>query len=131
MIKKVPIRQGVFIEESGGGILLANRCKSCGQIFFPKAIFCLACFNDDLEELRLGPRGQLYSYTVAHMPSMHFYPPYAIGYIDMPEGVRIFAPLIIDENRSFRVGMEMEIVIGKLWEEGEEEVIGYMFKPLK
>jgi uncharacterized OB-fold protein len=131
MVKKVPIRQGVFIEESAGDILLANRCKSCGQIFFPKAIFCLACLNDNLEELKLGRRGQLYSFTVAHMPSMHFQPPYAIGYIDMPEGVRIFAPLVIDENKSFRVGMKMEIVIGKLWEEGGVEVIGYMFKPLE
>lgn len=131
MAKKVPVKQGIFIEELEGGVLLANRCKSCGQIFFPKAIFCLACFNNDLEELKLSQKGQLYSYTIAHMPSMHFHPPYAIGFIDMPEGVRIFSPLVIDKNKPFRVGMEMEIVIEKLWEEGDKEVIGYMFKPFK
>jgi uncharacterized OB-fold protein len=28
------------------------------------------------------------------------------------------------------VGMEMELVIEKLWEEGDKEIIGYKFKPV-
>ena len=130
MANVVPIREGAFVVGAEGGILLANRCKSCGHIFFPKAVFCLTCYGEDMEELKLGRRGKLYSYTVGNMPSSHFQPPYAIGYVDMPEGVRIFAPLKMTEGKPFKIGMEMEVVTEKLWQEGDNEVIGYKFKPV-
>jgi len=64
------------------------------------------------------------------MPSMHFEPPYAIGYVVLPEGVRIFAPLEIVEGKPFEIDMEMEVVIEKLWQEDDNEIIGYKFKPV-
>jgi len=127
---KVSIKEGAFIDSSGGGILLAHKCKSCGQVFFPKVVFCLNCLGEDMEELKLGRRGKLYSYTIGRMPSAHFEPPHAIGYVDMPEGVRIFAPLKMKEDKPFRIGMEMEVVIETLWQEGDKEVIGYKFNPI-
>ena len=130
MADRVPIREGAFIESSEGSILLANRCKSCGQIFFPKAVFCLSCFSEDTEELKLSRRGKLYSYTIGYMPSMHFEPPYAIGYVDMPEGVRIFTPLKMVDGKPFSIGIDMEVVIEKLWQDNDNEVIGYKFKPV-
>ena len=130
MVERIPVKEGTFVEGPEGGILLANKCKSCGQVFFPKAVFCLTCFDEDMEELKLSQRGKLYSYAIGRMPSMHFEPPYAIGYVDMPEGVRIFAPLKMMEDKPFAIGMDMEVVIEKLWQEEENEVIGYKFKPV-
>jgi uncharacterized OB-fold protein len=130
MANRVPIREGAFMESPAGGILLANKCKSCGQVFFPKTVFCLTCFSEDTEELKLSRKGKLYSYTIGHMPSMHFEPPYAIGYVVLPEGVRIFAPLEIVEGKPFEIDMEMEVVIEKLWQEDDNEIIGYKFKPV-
>jgi uncharacterized OB-fold protein len=130
MTEKVPIREGAFVEGPEGGILMGNKCKSCGQVFFPKVVFCLTCLNEEMEELKLGRRGKLYSYAIGRMSSMHFEPPYAIGYVDMPEGLRIFAPLKMTEDKPFKVGMNMEVVIEKLWQEGDNEVIGYKFKPV-
>lgn len=129
-VKTVPIREGVLTEGPDGGRLLANRCKSCGQVFFPNVDFCFSCFGEDMEDIVLGRRGKLYTYTIGYMASMHFQPPYAIGYVDMPEGVRIFAPLKMMEGKPFKVGMEMEVVIEELWREGEKQVIGYRFRPL-
>jgi uncharacterized protein len=130
MGEKVPIKQGIFMEDFYGGVLLGNKCVSCGQIFFPKARFCFSCFNEDLEGIILNRRGKLCSYTVAHIASTHFEPPYAAGFVDLPEGVRIFVPLKIVEGKPFKVGMEVEVVIEKLWEEGDKEVIGYKFRPI-
>lgn len=130
MGNRIPIREDTFVE-SPEGVLLANRCNSCGQIFFPKAIFCLNCLSEDMSELRLSRIGKLYSYTVGHMPSTHFEPPYAIGYVDMPEGVRIFAPLKMTKDKPFTIGMEMEVVVETLWREGDKEVVGYEFRPVK
>jgi len=130
MAERIPVREGAFTDSPEGGILLASRCKSCGRVFFPKVVFCLDCFSELLEEIRLSRRGKLYSYTTGRMPSTHFQPPYAVGYVDMPEGPRVFAPLKMVETRPFKVGMDMEVVIEKLWQEGDNEIIGYRFKPV-
>jgi uncharacterized OB-fold protein len=130
MADMVPVREGIFIEDADGGRLVGNKCKSCGQFFFPKARFCFTCFNKDMEEAVLSRRGRLYSYTIAHMPSTHFQPPYAIGFVDLPEGVRVFAPLKMIDDKPFKVGMDMEVVIERLWQEDDKQVIGYKFKPV-
>jgi len=130
MAERVPIRERTFKEGPDGGALLANKCKSCGQIFFPKAKLCQACLHEELEEAPLSRKGKLYSYTIAHMPSSVFPPPHAMGYVVFPEGVRVFAPLKIIEDKPFDVGMEMEVVIEKLADLDEKELIGYVFKPV-
>ncbi len=130
MAERVPIREGTFREEAEGGVLLANNCASCGQIFFPKAKLCLACLHEELEEAPLSREGKLYSYTIAHMPSSFFAPPHAMGYVDFPEGLRVFAPLKMIDGKPFEVGMDMEVVIEKLWEFEGKELIGYVFKPV-
>ena len=130
MANQVPLRDDLFIEDADGGTLNANKCKSCGQIFFPKTHLCLNCVQENMEEIYLSRAGKLYSYTIGHMPSIHFEPPYAVGLIDLPEWIRIFAPLKIIENIPFSVGMDMELEIGELWEEENMGIIGYRFVPV-
>jgi uncharacterized protein len=130
MTDVVPIREGIFREEPAGGVLIGNRCTSCGQIYFPKAEFCYDCFDKRMEEVPLNRRGKLYSYTFGRLPASHFQPPYAVGLVDMPEGVRIFGPLKMAEDKPFRIGMDMEVVIEELWQENDKQVIGYKFKPV-
>jgi uncharacterized OB-fold protein len=71
----------------------------------------------------------LYSFTIVHMPSEHFQPPYAIGWIELPEGIRIFSQIRGWQEGPLRTGMDMELAIEKFWDEGEKEVIGYTFRP--
>ncbi|MDY7036529.1 MAG: OB-fold domain-containing protein [Thermodesulfobacteriota bacterium] len=130
MAERVPVKKGAFLENQEGGVLLANKCQSCGQIFFPKASLCLTCYSEDMKELKLSRRGKLYSYTIGRMPSTHFEPPYAIGYVEMPEGIKVFSPLKMVEERSLSIGMDMEMVLEKLWDEGDKEIIGYKFMPV-
>jgi uncharacterized protein len=130
MANMVPFWEGTFEEDAKGGRLLGNKCKSCGKIYFPKAQFCFNCFDKEMEEVGLSRRGKLYSYTIGRMASTHFQPPYAVGLIDLPEGVRVFAPLKMTMDETYRIGMEMEVVIEELWREEDKEVIGYKFKPV-
>jgi len=129
MAEKIPFREGTFIEEAEGGRLVGNKCKSCGQIFFPQVQTCLNCFHKELEEIPLSRQGELYSYTKAYMPASRFQPPYTVGYVNLPEGVRVFAPLKEVEGQSFKVGLPMKLVIEELWRDGDKEVIGYKFTP--
>ena len=130
MPEVVAIREGRFVVDAEGGKLLGHKCKSCGRLYFPKVQFCFECFSKDLEEIALSRRGKLYTFTTCYYPSQYFPAPYTIGFVDLPEGVRVFAPLIPVENKPFQLGMDMEVVIGELWREGDKQVIGYKFKPV-
>ena len=128
MTVKEWVRDGIVSEGPDDITLAANRCDTCGQVYFPKALEgCLNCFEPELGEIRLSRQGVLYSYTIVQMPASGFQPPYAVGYVDLPEGVRVFAPLEMVEDKPFQVGMEMEVRIGALWQEGEREVWGFRF----
>lgn len=127
MIERVPVRENLF-EETDGGRLHANRCTNCGRVYFPQAPFCFDCLEKEMEELILSRRGRLYSYTIGRMASTHFQPPYAVGLVDLPEGVRVFAPLVMTEDETYRIGMDMELMIDELWQEDDRQIMGYRFK---
>lgn len=130
MAEVVPFWEGVFVQDDDGGRLIGNKCASCGRIYFPKADFCFDCLAQHLEEVTLSRVGKLYSFTICRMPSEQFEPPYSVGLIDLPEGIRVFAPLKFVENESYQIGMDMEIYIDELWKEGDRQVIGYKFRPV-
>lgn len=132
MAEKGWIREGIVAEGPEGETLAANRCKGCGQVFFPKAEqACLNCHEKELEDVPLSRKGKLCSYTVVHMPASGFQPPYAVGFVDLPEGVRVFTPLEMEEDKPFKVGMDMEVRVGVLWKEEDKEVMGFKFAPVE
>ena len=130
MSEQIPLRKGMFKNGPNSTILLANKCTSCGQIYFPKAQICVNCSHNNLEELELGGKGKIFSYTVVHMPSSHFNPPYAAGYIDLQEGLRLFDPLDMNKDKPFKIGMDVKVKVNALWEEEGNEIIGYKFFPI-
>lgn len=130
MSDKVPIREGLFTDNCSGS-LLGKRCKICKQILPPLAPLCYNCSSEDLDDLPLSHRGKLYSYTVIHVPHIHLSSPYAVGVIDLPEGLRIYSPIKRWQDKPLEIGMDMELVIDKAWEEGNKEIIAYAFQPLQ
>jgi uncharacterized OB-fold protein len=127
---RVHLREGLFIEDADGGALLASKCKSCGQVFFPKRGRCLHCFNQDMEPVALRGKCKLYTYTIVYMPTLRYKPPYAIGWMEFPQGVKVFGQIKGGEKQPLEIGMEMRLVIDTLWSETEREIIGYKFEPL-
>ncbi len=111
--------------------LLASRCSDCGRVGFPARPVCIFCHGRNLEQIKLGRRGRLHTYTICRMPVPHIEPPYAIGYVDMPEGVRVFALLDGWSEGELEVGMEMEMALKQLYEEDGQQVIAYRFRPVK
>lgn len=134
--KKVPIIEDLFTYDDDPRII-ANRCKKCGTISFPKLPFCLDpdCEKkrDNVEEIQLSKRGKLWIYTCQIYPpplpfKMEPFKPFAIGMVDFPEGLRMVGMLTRTEN--LRIGMEVETTVGTLYEDGENEYVTYMFKPV-
>lgn len=126
---RIPIREGLFTEITDGD-LVGFRCKCCNHTLPPLTAVCCYCYGEDLEKLPLSRTGKLYSFTIVYQPHKHFKVPYAVGYIDLPEGLRIFSPLKEREGKSFMVGSDMELVVEKLWDENENEIIGPKFQPV-
>lgn len=129
MKTRVPFREGLFQGSDEEGSLLGARCRQCGQIIFPGREACLNCLGHDLEPICLSRNGKLYTYTIVHMPSEHFTPPYAVGWIELPEGVRVFSQIRGWQEYPLEIGMDMTLHFEKLWDEEEKEVVGYVFRP--
>jgi len=131
----IPFKEGLFSWPLAPGeqaFLLGNRCRSCEKIYFPRAAICPECLREDtLEDIKLGPRGKLYTYTVVRVPSPGFKIPYAFGYIDLPEGIRVCSQISALEPEKLKLGMDMELTIGPVREEGGKSIIGYLFRPVK
>jgi uncharacterized protein len=126
---RVFLKEGLIEEWPNGYALITNKCPECGRVYFPQRSFCLGCFSENLEPLRLSNHGTLYTFTIVNMPSEHYPPPYAIGWVEFPEGVRIFGQIKGYDAAKLQIGMKMNVVIDRLWEEPDKEIIGYKFEP--
>jgi uncharacterized OB-fold protein len=62
------------------------------------------------------------------MPSSRMAPPYCVGYVRLPEGPRVFAP-IAAANRALAVGMTMRLAEYRLGC-GPDESLAYCFVPV-
>jgi uncharacterized OB-fold protein len=132
--EKIPIREGLFHIPSSSlekPYLIGSRCKNCQEVMFPSRTICLNCFSEDLEKTALSSRGILFTFTITHQGPKEFPSPYASGYIDLQEGVRLYSLLTDWSGEKLKIGAEMELVIEKIKESSEgDEVVGYKFRPL-
>ena len=129
-MKRVMLKEGLIDVDDADHLLLASKCKSCGSLYFPQRDHCLTCYSDKLETLKLSSTGVLYTYTVVYMPAEHYSPPYAIGWVEFPEGVRVFGQIRRYDRAKLRVGMTMKAVADVLWTEGDKEIVAFVFEPL-
>ncbi|MDP2727676.1 MAG: Zn-ribbon domain-containing OB-fold protein, partial [Dehalococcoidia bacterium] len=124
------INEKWFTQTPQGLALVGSRCRSCGRTYFPRKRVCPQCFQiDQMEDVALSRRGRLYTFTVAEAGPPGFNVPYAFGYVDLPEGVRVFSPLEGDHD-ALAIGMELEMIMGQIREENGVAVISYKFKPI-
>ena len=128
-MSKVPIREGLFTGRTEGD-LIGLKCKACGHILPPLTVTCLYCYSNDLEAMPLSGKGKLYSYTTNYMDSGHIKAPFAGGMVELTEGFWIYSVLKEKQGKPFEIDMEMELVIEKLWDTDDDEIIGYKFQPV-
>ena len=129
--KVEPFRKGLFTLGDDPH-LIGSRCKLCNTVFFPPRSICTRCFKDDvMEKTELGRTGKLCSYSTVWQNIPRYQSPYMVAYVDLPEGVRVFAHLTDCDPSELRIGMEVETVIDVLRkDEDGKEVVGYKFRPI-
>jgi len=80
---------------------------------FPKPNRCPSCWGEEFEGVPLSRIGKLYSSADLSVGQPGMNTPYTIGYIDLPERIRIFAQLE-GAPGSFHCGDEMELTVGTI-----------------
>ena len=87
-----------------------------------------------MEEIKLSRRGKIYSVTIVMQRPPAYYQgpvPYSIGFVELPEGVRIETLFTGCDLETLETGMEVELVIEKLHEDAEgREIMAYKFRPV-
>lgn len=118
------------VTSQGEGFLLGSRCSECGAHFFPVRQACSGCLHTDLETVRFSTTGTLYTFSVVRQSTPEFEVPYALGYVDLPEGVRVMTQLTGRDPEDYQIGMEMELVVEPFGvDEDGNALAGYRFRP--
>jgi len=127
----VPLSPGVFeTDPQGEPHLVGARCRQCGTFFFPRREVCARCLSADVEVVPLSAAGTLYTYTVVHQSTPEFPTPYILAYVDLPEGVRLLAPLAGVAADQVRVGMRLRLRVEPLRTDATgRTILGYRLYP--
>ncbi|MGH7321382.1 MAG: Zn-ribbon domain-containing OB-fold protein [Candidatus Rokuibacteriota bacterium] len=126
-----PVWEGLFeLTPAGEPALCGHRCRACGRTGLLSVRICPNCLAEgSTEPVALGPRGVLYSFTVIHQGPKGFRVPYVVGYVDLPEGVRILGHVGGDPAR-LRGGMSVRLTIDTIgWAEDGARLLGPRFEP--
>ncbi len=134
--KRVPVRDELFIMSSPSNSnprLIGGKCLSCEEIIFPKPQICPNCQEENIEEIELSRKGRIFSSTVVMQQPRPFYKgpvPYGLGFVELPEGVRIETLFTGCDPEDLEIGMEVELVIETLYEDDAgNTLITYKFRP--
>ena len=129
-----PMKAGVLrIEEKGGqGVLLGVRCRACGDTFHPARASCASCFSDDVEEVDLGTRGTIVTYTISHVqvPGSPVEPPFVTAVVEMPGAVHLLSLITDIDPKRVEIGQEVRLHFFPAGRDDNGTVImAYAFKP--
>lgn len=81
--------------------LVGSRCAACGNVAFPVATACQRCGARVDDTMELSRHGVVWGYTVQrfppksppYVPPAEGFTPFAVGYVELPEGVKVEALL--------------------------------------
>lgn len=110
--------------------LVGGRCTECRKVFFPRFNVCPGCLSTTpMVEAPLGRRGVLYTYAVVHAEVPGFKAPYAVAYVDVPEGPRVFGHLDLGDGE-VALGCEVEIYPGAIRRDAAgNDIVSVRFRP--
>lgn len=117
--------------------LIGARCKSCGKIAFPPREKC-ECSSSEFEKAKLSGRGTIYTYTIISRGSA---PPefseqqrlmgdFAVAIVELEEGPKIIAQLTDCKPTQVEIGMRVEAVFRRIYEDEGIIRYGFKFKPI-
>lgn len=134
--RMVPLREGMFrmpekIDSPAG--LLGDRCRNCGEPFFPRRVFCAACSSGDMEDVEFASTGEVDTFTFVRQqpPNSVMVPPYAIVRVKLDNGPGVQTVVAADDLDGVRIGARVQLIVRRLKEDDAgNTVVSYMARPV-
>ena len=138
-LQQVPIQDGLFTWPSPAPQLIGGRCTECGQFHFPVQANCPHCAALSVDATPLSRRGTLWTWTLQtfappvppYRGPVDDFVPFGVGYIELPEGLRVQGRLTVNDPAQLAIGMAMELTLAPFGlDEAGREVLIYAFAPV-
>ena len=110
--------EGVGTNAQGQPVLMGAACGACGTRIFPAAGVCPHCMSEAMPR-----RGQIYSFSIVHTGPRKWPRPMSVGYVDLDNGVRVFAQL----RGQPRIGAQVELGIDTVAQGADGPEQGFVF----
>ena len=135
--RQIPVKEGLWTTPASLDELpelIGSKCPRCGEVVFPSNQICVNCQYPSMEMLKLSRMGKIYSLTTVMLPPPKYYKgpvPYAAGYVELPDGVRVKTLFLDCDPETLALDMEVELVIRKQQEDDEgNDIMVYGFAPV-
>ena len=73
---------------------------------------CRRCLSEDIEWIKAGGKGKVYSFTIVHRPPSLVFEddvPYVVAIIELDEGPRVMSNIVEMDPEKVRVDMRVEV----------------------
>jgi len=132
MSSQPPFTIEQFYKFLAQGKLMAGKCLKCGKIHLPPRPLCDNCFSQEFEWMEVSGKGRLLTYTVIYIapPQFQAMAPYAVGIVQLENGLKIPGMIQGVAHEQLKIGMELTIDFGtcsttQQWPQWQR----YCFKP--
>jgi uncharacterized OB-fold protein len=137
--ERVPIQEGLFTWPCASPQLIGGHCGGCGGWHFPVQDNCPHCAGLSVERQPLSRRGTLWTWTIQtfappvppYRGAVEGFVPFGVGYVELPEGLRVQGRLTVNDATKLRIGMAMEVTLEPMAvDEQGRELMCYAFAPV-
>lgn len=132
-----PLRPGMFALPERVDMpvrLRGNRCRACGQPFFPARHYCAACTSGDMEDTEFADAGKIETFTVVRQqpPGGAITPPYAIVRVKLDNGPTVQTVATNCDPEKLKIGDRVQLIAHRVLEdESGATVVSFMAQPAK
>jgi uncharacterized OB-fold protein len=120
---------GDSVEETPAGLrMVASKCEKCGTVTYPMSEICHKCWSSSFAHVHLSTKGKLYSFSIVHIAPRPWHTPYAIGYVDLPDNVRVLSHIKADNLADIAIDMPVELGLGEVGEQDGKPIRSFVFK---
>ena len=120
-------------------VLMASKCKKCGELFAPPRKLCTECGSTDMEWVQMSGKGTLAAFSCISVGTKFFVDkgysmkkPYCFSVVKLDEGPMISAQLVgVDETKpeTIKIGTPLKVKFLETAIPGDEPRIDLGFEP--
>jgi uncharacterized OB-fold protein len=116
------------VDASGRATLIGGRCASCGTETFPRTPVCASCMSEDIRAHAMPRNGVLYAFSTVHVAAKKWRKPMRIGYVDLPNGARVFTHLA---GGDFAIGDNVVVDVAEVGDDEEGPIRSFVFRKVE